>query len=119
MFQFSGFPPYDYGFIIQYMEFVHVGFPIRKSTDLGIFAPPRSLSQLITSFFGSQCQGIRPVLFLLNRFCKCIALHSRGLLFLVLTLSCLFLTFDVFLSFIMISHDAVFLSRYSVFKVHV
>ena len=25
---------------------------------------PRSLSQLITSFFGSQCQGIRPVLFL-------------------------------------------------------
>ena len=29
------------------------GFPIRKSADQGIFAPPRSLSQLITSFFGS------------------------------------------------------------------
>ena len=31
---------------------------------------------------------------------------------------CFVLTFDVFLSFIMISHDAVLLSRYSVFKVH-
>ena len=30
-----------------------VGFPIRKSPDRRIFAPPRSLSQLITSFFGS------------------------------------------------------------------
>ncbi len=29
-----------------------------------IFAPPRGLSQLITSFFGSQCQGIRPAPFL-------------------------------------------------------
>ena len=28
-----------------------------------ILAPPRSLSQLITSFIGSQCQGIRPVPF--------------------------------------------------------
>ena len=32
-----------------------------------IFAPDRGLSQLVTSFFGSQCQGIHPVLFLLNR----------------------------------------------------
>ena len=37
-----------------------VGFPIQTSTDHRIFAPPRSLSQLITSFIGSQCQGIRP-----------------------------------------------------------
>ena len=36
---------------------------IRKSADYQIFAPPRSLSQLVTSFVGSQCQGIRPVLF--------------------------------------------------------
>ncbi len=40
-----------------------VGFPIQKSPDHRIFAPPRSLSQLITSFIGSQCQGIRPALF--------------------------------------------------------
>ena len=44
------------------------GFPIQKSTDHGLFAAPRSLSQLITSFFGSQCQGIHPTLFLFNRF---------------------------------------------------
>ena len=29
-----------------------------------MFAPPRSLSQLTTSFIGSQCQGIRPAPFL-------------------------------------------------------
>ena len=29
------------------------GFPIRKSPDHRIFAPPRSLSQLVTSFIGS------------------------------------------------------------------
>ena len=39
------------------------GFPIRKSTDRSLFAAPRSLSQLVTSFFGFRCQGIRPVLF--------------------------------------------------------
>ena len=30
-----------------------VGFPIRKSADLHVFAIPRSLSQLVTSFVGS------------------------------------------------------------------
>ena len=37
---------------------------IRTSAGQWIFAPHRSFSQLVTSFFGSQCQGIRPVLFL-------------------------------------------------------
>ena len=37
---------------------LHVGFPIRKSADQSVFATPRSLSQLVASFFGSQCQGI-------------------------------------------------------------
>ena len=32
---------------------VKPGFPIQKSAGHGIFAPNRSLSQLITSFFGS------------------------------------------------------------------
>ena len=40
------------------------GFPIRKSAGRRIFAPNRSLSQLVTSFIGSQCQGILLVLFL-------------------------------------------------------
>jgi elongation factor P--beta-lysine ligase len=35
-----------------------MGFPIRKSTDQGLFATPRSLSQLITSFFANESQGI-------------------------------------------------------------
>ena len=34
-------------------EVAHVGFPIQTSADQRIFAPPRSFSQLITSFFGS------------------------------------------------------------------
>ena len=37
-----------------------VSFLIQKSPDQCLFAAPRSLSQLITSFIGSQCQGIRP-----------------------------------------------------------
>ena len=34
-------------------EVAHVGFPIQISAAHWIFAPPRSFSQLITSFFGS------------------------------------------------------------------
>ena len=40
-----------------------VGSPIRTSAGSRIFAPHRSFSQLVTSFFGSQCQGIRLMLF--------------------------------------------------------
>ena len=39
------------------------GFPIRTSTDQGILAPPRGLSQLYTSFIGCQYQGIHRKLF--------------------------------------------------------
>ena len=35
-----------------------LGCPIRKSADDGLFAPPRGLSQLITSFVASESQGI-------------------------------------------------------------
>ena len=55
-----GFRLFSYG----YMESFHVGFPIQKSVDLWISAPPHGFSQLVTSFFGSQCQGIHPALFL-------------------------------------------------------
>ena len=34
-------------------DFCLPGFPIQRSSDRGIFAPPRSFSQLITSFIGS------------------------------------------------------------------
>ena len=73
MFQFSGFPLHDYVFIMQYTESVRVSFLIRRSAGHSLFAAHRSFSQLIASFIGSQCQGIRPVLFLLNRF---LTMHS-------------------------------------------
>ena len=66
MFQFSSLPLYGYGFTAQCMESVHAGCPIRRSPDRRLFAPPRSFSQLVTSFIGSQCQGIRPAPFLLD-----------------------------------------------------
>ena len=56
----SGMRPFSNG----YMESFHVGSPIQTSAAPRISAPPRSFSQLITSFFGSQCQGILPALFL-------------------------------------------------------
>ncbi len=62
MFQFPEFPLSGYVFTKQYLESVQVGFPIRKSVDHKICAPPHGLSQLIASFIGSQCQGIRPML---------------------------------------------------------
>ena len=64
MFQFTGFPSMRYGLAHGWLESVQPGFPIQRSMDQRIFAPPHGFSQLITSFFGSQCQGIRPVLFL-------------------------------------------------------
>ncbi len=41
----------------------HSGFPIRRSPDRCLFTAPRGLSQLVTSFFGSWCQGIHLMLF--------------------------------------------------------
>ena len=40
------------------------GCPIRRFTDQGLFAPPRDLSQLITSFIASVSLGIRHTPFL-------------------------------------------------------
>ena len=39
-------------------ESLPAGCPIRRSADQRAFAPPRGLSQLITSFFASESQGI-------------------------------------------------------------
>ena len=55
-------PSITYGFSYGYLSSSQAGFPIRISPDRRLFAPPRSFSQLITSFIGSQCQGIHPAL---------------------------------------------------------
>ena len=63
MFQFRGFPTYTYLFSICSMILHHGCSHIRISADRSLFAAPRSLSQLVTSFVGSQCQGILHMLF--------------------------------------------------------
>ena len=59
MFQFTGLAPRPKAW---WHAFNMPGCPIRKSPDRRLFAPPRSLSQLITSFFASESQGIRRTL---------------------------------------------------------
>ena len=55
MFQFPALASY----IVRLYLFKILGCPIRKSLDQRSFAPPQSLSQLITSFIASESQGIR------------------------------------------------------------
>ena len=43
---------------VGHFRSLRTGFPIRKSTDRKSLAPPRSLSQLVTSFIASESQGI-------------------------------------------------------------
>jgi hypothetical protein len=79
MFQFPGFALNPYVFRAQYLHLTvcrtkppfltplpyklsKVGFPIRKSADQRLFAPPHSLSQRTTSFIASQRQGIHRML---------------------------------------------------------
>ena len=63
MFQFPSSPLITLCIYVMIHTFLpYVGFPIRKSALHQLFAPTRSFSQLVTSFFGSQCQGILPAL---------------------------------------------------------
>jgi hypothetical protein len=55
MFQFPGFASRNTS---GYHTFNVMGCPIRKSWDNRLFAPPPSLSQLVTSFFASESLGI-------------------------------------------------------------
>ncbi len=64
-FSSPGSPRYAYVFSIRCTGSARAGFPIQTSADHRACAAPRSFSQLATSFFGSQCQGILPALFLL------------------------------------------------------
>ena len=56
MFQFSGFAT-----LARCHAFSVTGYPIRIPADHKLFAPPRSFSQLITSFFASESLGIHRV----------------------------------------------------------
>ena len=44
--------------VFRHVVFNHMGCPIRTSADQRLFAPPRSFSQLITSFVVSESLGI-------------------------------------------------------------
>jgi hypothetical protein len=57
MFQFAGFASRTY-FIQSAMTLIGPGFPIRRSADQRVLAPPRGFSQRATSFIASRCQGI-------------------------------------------------------------
>ena len=61
MFQFPRLAPQHK---LRCTTFSRTGCPIRKSSDQGLFAPTRSLSQLITSFIASVSLGIRHTPFL-------------------------------------------------------
>ncbi len=63
MFQFAGFPSAGYVFTRGWPGGSRPGFPIQTPVDRGMLAPPHGFSQLAASFFGFQCQGIRPVPF--------------------------------------------------------
>ena len=74
MFQFPGFPAIRYLFTYGYMILHHVCSHIRKSAGRSLFAAHRSLSQLVTSFVGSWCQGIPLALLLawpIKNSCNC------------------------------------------------
>ena len=62
MFQFP-----EFASLTGWQIFNLPGCPIRKSADQSSFATPRSLSQLTTSFFADECQGIHHLPFL----CSC------------------------------------------------
>ena len=63
MFQFPTSPPCTLWIHVQVTELLSLpGFPIRTSVLHRLFAPSHSFSQLVTSFFGSWCQGIHPTL---------------------------------------------------------
>ena len=49
---------------VTVIRFLVPGFPIRIFMDQCLLTAPHDFSQLTTSFFGSWCQGILPVLFL-------------------------------------------------------
>jgi hypothetical protein len=58
MFQFTRFATLSLWIQPRVSRLSLLGYPIRKSTDLGLLAAPRGFSQLPTSFIASRRQGI-------------------------------------------------------------
>ena len=101
MFQFRRFPSCTYGFSAWYTSFTCVDCSIRKSMDQCPLTAPHSLSQLVASFFGSQCQGIPLALFVAW---PCVLLGSQKLI------SCRDLLFEIVdFAFWMFSHSSRFI----------
>ena len=63
MFQFPGFPHIPMDSVYDNAYLYALSSLIRISAGLWIFAPLRSFSQLVTSFFGAMYQGILRMLF--------------------------------------------------------
>ena len=112
-----------------------MGFPIRKSPDLCSFAAPRSLSQLVTSFIGSWCQGIPLAHFLawpgqndlsfqssqLNRKVHLVLYYSwimQAHLSRSFSLAKIAFTLKKIYPLLLPSHNCIIISQCSVFKVH-
>ena len=62
-FSSPGSPPLPMDSVTDYTILLVQSSLIRISADHRIFAPPRSFSQLVTSFFGAMYQGILRMLF--------------------------------------------------------
>ena len=58
MFHFPSFASYTYVFSVWYLAYTRWVSPFRNLRITGYLPPPRSLSQAITSFIASDCQGI-------------------------------------------------------------
>ena len=98
-FSSGGSPHIPILFSIWYTSYTCMDCSIRKSTDQSVLTAPRSLSQLITSFIGSQCQGILHMLFFawttlkyFNTFCISFDIHR----FSSLELLCFILAVNIF-----------------------
>ena len=101
MFQFPSFPTHSYVFTVRYLILHQVCSHIRKSTGLCLFTANRGLSQLVTSFIGSWCQGIHFMLllawtFLLNVLFSCLSFANNW--FQLLFVYTLFSTLDALAS---------------------
>ena len=76
MFQFPGFPSIRYGLAYGYLMFTQVGFPIQKSPDQRIFAPPRAYRSLsrLSSALSAKASTLRS--YMLDHNQNCIFIHS-------------------------------------------
>ena len=122
MFQFGRFPSYTY--FIQHMMhgLLHADCSIRTSAGLSLLTALRSFSQLTTSFFGSQCQGIHSALFFALPFVSWFCYFRVLMNSLLVIVVSFYPTLNIFylLSFLLLTRSSSFafclISSYSLFK---